>query len=85
MRAIKDIVGKQVKDLITKFFYKNNHLCFQILLHTRMNETIAYGVYVNYSEYKKDFDNLQNARSNNLKITIQNKNKEKEIRTAKVA
>lgn len=82
MRAVKDISGEQVKDLITKFFYKNNHLCFQILLHTRTNETIAYGVYANYSTYKKDFDNLQNARSNNLKIIIQNKNKEKEAQTA---
>jgi hypothetical protein len=85
MSVVKDIHGEQVKDLITKFFYKNNHLCFQILLHTKMNETIAYGVYANYSAYRKDFDNLQNARSNNLKITIQNKNKEKETLTAKVA
>ena len=85
MREVKDIHGEQVKDLITKFFYKKNHLCFQILLHTKMNETIAYGVYANYSTYKKDFDDLQNARSNNLKIVIQNKNKEGETLTEKVA
>lgn len=79
MSVVKNIDGEQVKDLITKFFYKNNHLCFQILLHTRMNETVAYGVYANYSTYKKDFENLQNARSNNLTISIQNKNKEFEM------
>lgn len=82
MSVVKKIDGEQVKDLITKFFYKNNHLCFQILLHTRMNETVAYGVYANYSTYKKDFDNLQNARSNNLTISVQNKNKEFEMTTA---
>lgn len=82
MSVVKKIDGEQVKDLITKFFYKNNHLCFQILLHTRVNETIAYGVYANYSTYKKDFDNLQNARSNNLTISVQNKNKEFEMTTA---
>jgi len=82
MSVVKKIGGEQVKDLITKFFYKNNHLCFQILLHTQMNETVAYGVYTNYSTYKKDFENLQNARSNNLTINVQNKNKESEMMVA---
>jgi len=82
MSVVKKIGGEQVKDLITKFFYKNNHLCFQILLHTQMNETVAYGVYTNYSTYKRDFENLQNARSNNLTINVQNKNKESEMMVA---
>lgn len=79
MSVVKNINGEQVKDLITKFFYKSNHLCFQILLHTRTNETIAYGVYADYSDYKKDFNNLQNARSVNSTIDIQNKSKENNL------
>lgn len=85
MKLVKNIEGEQVKDLITKFFYRNNHLCFQILLHTKMNETIAYGVYADYSEYKKNFNSLQDARSNNSTISIQNKNTDLGVNTAKVA
>jgi len=85
MRPVKEIVGEQVKDLITKFFYRDNHLCFQILLHTKTNETIIYGVYADYSEYKKDFNNLQESRSNNQTINLQNKNKDLDQSATKVA
>lgn len=85
MKPVKNINGEQIKDLITKFFYKDNHLCFQILLHMRTNETIAYGMYSDYADYKKDFNNLKDARSNNLTIIIQNKNKEINVDTSKMA
>ena len=85
MRPVKEITGEQVKDLITKFFYRDNHLCFQILLHTTTNETISYGVYADYSKYKEDFNSLQDARSNNHVIDLQNNDNDLGLSTTKVA
>lgn len=44
-----------ISNLITKYFYRNNHLCFQILLKMESSETIAYKEYADYAAYKHDF------------------------------
>lgn len=85
MSVVRNIQGGQVKDLITKFFYRDNHLCFQILLHLEGNETVIYKEYIDYSEYKKAFNELQQIRSKNRSLVIPNKNLKIETEGIKVA
>ena len=85
MEKVNDLRGAAVKDLITKYFYKQNHLCFQILLHLDSNKTLLFGEFTNYDKYKKAFNSLQKARVQNLKISVQNKISERNQYEAKVA
>jgi hypothetical protein len=65
--------------LMTKFFYRNNHLCFQILLVSNStNETpsngrnekhVTLGEFTNYADYRKDFFSFQQKLEQNLPIT----------------
>ncbi|GIV32421.1 MAG: hypothetical protein KatS3mg030_723 [Saprospiraceae bacterium] len=55
---MKQIHGAQVKDLVTKFFYRENHLCYQIILVVEGGERIPYKEFSDYSEYKKAFAEL---------------------------
>lgn len=68
-----EIRGNNVKDLITKFFYRDSNLCFHILLHVDGGETVFFREYVDYAEYKKAFSDLQQAKLNNGLIHVQKK------------
>ena len=65
-----DISSSDIINLITLFYYKNNHLRYQILIHLSGERTIVYGEYENYKEYKSEFEKLQNQRKNNFNIQI---------------
>jgi hypothetical protein len=52
------MVSKETKSLLTKFFYRDNYLHFQILLQTANDMQIC-GEFTNYDEYRKSFDTLQ--------------------------
>jgi len=62
--------GADIQNLVTKFYYKDNHLCFQILLQCDTDNTIAYQEYSDYAEYKNAFNQLIDMRSNNESINI---------------
>ena len=47
-----------IEQLITKFFYRNNQLFFQILLNCDNNFTVTYGEYTDYTTYKQDYNQL---------------------------
>ena len=64
------IKGTQIKNLITKFYYKDNHLCFQILIHGEADQTINYREFTDYDEYKQEYNILLKAKSENSVITI---------------
>lgn len=85
MITIQNIKGRQVKDLITKFFYKDNHLCFQILLHLNNNRTIVFQEFTDYTEYKSVFNALQQARAKNSILKFPNDNFVMEPNGLKVA
>jgi hypothetical protein len=68
-----EIHGYKVKDLITKFFYQNTHLCYHILLHVDGGETVFFREFTDYAEYKKAFSELQQARLNNNVINVPKK------------
>ena len=65
-----DISSSDIINLITLFYYKNNHLRYQILIHLSGERTIIYAEYENYKEYKSEFEKLQNQRKNNFNIQI---------------
>ncbi len=66
--------GADIQNLVTKFYYRNNHLCFQILLQCDPENMIAYQEYSDYAEYKNAFNQLINMRSNNESISIPQSN-----------
>ncbi len=67
---MQQLKGTQIKNLITKFFYKDNHLCFQILIHCETDQTVSYREFSDYSTYKKVYDKLLKAKSENMLISI---------------
>lgn len=67
-------VSIPVKNLLTKFFYKENYLYFQILLQTEENKLVVFKEFTDYSEYKKVFTELQKKISENVPVTISSEN-----------
>lgn len=65
-----DISGMDIVNLITLFYYKNDHLRYQIIMHLTGERNVLYGEYTDYKEYKIEFDNLSAQRKNNFKIQI---------------
>lgn len=80
-----EIQEYKVKDVITKFFYQNSHLCFHILLHVDGGETVFFREFTDYAEYKKAFSELQQARLNNRFISVPKKKSNNLNATVKVA
>ncbi len=70
MKNVHTLKGVEVENLITKFYYKDNHLCFQILLECGLNKKIAYKEYSDYSEYKSAFNQLMEMKSLNKAISL---------------
>lgn len=66
-----NIRGKQIKDLITKFYYKNNDLYFQILLMlTDRAQTVTISEHSDYAEYKAAYNQLIQIKTNNLSLVL---------------
>lgn len=80
-----EIHGNKIRDLITKFFYRDSHLCFHILLHVDGGETVFFREFMDYAEYKKAFSDLQQARLKNIIINVPKKNLATNSIVAKVA
>jgi hypothetical protein len=85
MNLSEDIHGNKVRDLITKFFYRNSHLCFHILLMVDGGDTVFFQEFTEYAEYKKAFSELQQARLNNRTISVPKKNLNKVALTENLA
>ncbi len=64
------ILPVDIINLITLFYYKNNHLRYQILLHLTGERTVVFGEYLNYKEYKEQFEVLQNKRKDQKSIQL---------------
>ena len=66
------------QNLLTKFFYIGNNLHFQILVLTEI-DWVIYDEYDDYNEYKKAFDDIQqalNVETKVVKMTEKNTNLE---------
>ncbi len=68
------IKGAEIQNLITKFYYKNNHLCFQILLYLGVENTVPFKEFTDYTEYKKVYSELMDAKTNNQVVSIPQNN-----------
>ena len=71
MKFVRQTRGVQVKDLVTKYFYQNNQLSFQIILHLEGGETVLFEEFSDYGNYKKSMNSLQEAKTNGSIIKIQ--------------
>jgi hypothetical protein len=79
------MVSKETKSLLTKFFYRDNYLHFQILMQSA-NEMQICGEFTNYDEYRKSFDALEMRLSDFKEKTLPNVKKLKlELGLANVA
>lgn len=79
------MVTKDTNSLLTKFFYRDNYLHFQILVQTATDTQIC-GEFTNYDEYRKSFEALQsNLVDFKSKITAAGKNFKFERALANVA
>lgn len=83
MEGIRYIQGAEVQNLITKFYYKQNHLCFQILLHLGLDNTIPFKEFSDYSEYKKEYAKLLKMKNEDaqIKVVIESVKKRTKITT----
>ncbi len=70
MNASTEINGKQVENLITRFYYKKKQLCFQIILNMGFDRKIPYQEFEDYYNYKRKFNQLQKAKSENQPIQL---------------
>lgn len=63
--------GVQVRDLVTKYFYQNNQLSFQIILQLESGERVLYGEFLDYGSYKESMTALKKAKATGSIIKIQ--------------
>jgi hypothetical protein len=51
----------EMKNILSKFFYKNDYLFYQILIHDPMSQNIdVFGEYEDFDDYRKTLEGLQN-------------------------
>jgi hypothetical protein len=74
-----------VKDIITKFFYKDNQLCFQILIRLPIGSLYFWGEYKDFADYKKNFISLQKAKESGIMVELPEKGGVLDITALKVA
>ncbi len=77
--------GGDIKRIITKFFYKSNYLCYQLLLQMPVNEMILFDEFQDYSSYKEALTFLQKIRSEDLPLQFSGKDLKITVSDAKVA
>ncbi len=66
--------GFNMQDLITKFYYNNNHLCFQILVKESGGDTSPYMEFTSYNEYRKVFNELTEKKNRGERIEVNSTN-----------
>lgn len=64
------IQGKEIENLITKFYYKNRQLCFQIILNLGLSGKVSYCEYDDYFVYKQKFNELLDAKHHDKNILV---------------
>jgi hypothetical protein len=64
-----EVVHQTNRKLLTRYFYKENQLCFQILMSANENTSVI-GEFSNYSEYRRSFTSLQDQIENGTVIEM---------------
>lgn len=63
------IKGSEIKNVLTRFFYKNKNSCFQIILQTRKKD-IIYKEFEDYKSYKNTIETLRTAKKDDLNVIL---------------
>jgi len=64
------IRGEQMKQLLTKFYYRDSHLHYQVLLEFANGKKVVIKEFSDYATYKKVLGELQRIQRENLSIRI---------------
>ena len=48
-----------IKNLVTKYFYRRDHLCFLLFFKMEDDRVISYKEYTDYAAYRHDFRRFQ--------------------------
>ncbi len=70
---VQQFRGVDIDDVQTKFFFRENLLCFHVLLKMKSGETVFFQEFKDYSEYINMFNGLLSAKSNGTVITFPDK------------
>lgn len=63
MKSLELLQAEKIKNLSTKFFYRDNQLCYQIMV-SYDNRLLLYKTFDNYEAYREMHDHLINALNN---------------------
>jgi len=61
--------GNQLENIITRFYFKQKELCFQIILQLK-NTRVIYNEYSDYQQYKLQLAELISAKQGNNDIFL---------------
>ena len=64
IRVMQTMKGHQLENIITRFYYKQKELYFQIILQLR-DKKVIYSEYNDYSKYKMQLQQLLNIKETN--------------------
>jgi hypothetical protein len=64
------VKGNQIDNLITKFYFKNRQLHFQIILNLGSEGKLPYCEFEDYYEYKEKFNELLEIKESDKDISI---------------
>lgn len=64
------IHNTDINQILTKYFYEDNQLCYQIMVQTKNNELYNLEKYVNYSEYMRAFAQIEERFKSGMVIEI---------------
>lgn len=70
--------GNQLENIITRFYFKQKELCFQIILQMK-NTRVVYNEYNDYHQYKMQLAQLINAKQSNQDIFLNTANKDNSL------
>ena len=76
MEHPNNINGANILNLITRFFYKKDQLCYRILIQCDVDQLIPFQEFVEYAKYKEAFNLLLEKKANNEVISIGKLNQE---------
>lgn len=72
-KNVLQVESEDVVDVVTRFFFYENNLCFHVLLKLRSGEMALINEFKDYTEYTNALSDLRTAWSKRAAITIPQK------------
>lgn len=64
-----ETANQKIDDLITRFFFKEDQLCYRIMVKFTTGTMVAFNEYADYNEYKKAYTQLIEKKRMNESLT----------------